>query len=90
MDLHSELGDLLNVPSWYKQANCRGEDQDLFFPERGSSTIKAKAICNACPVQKKCLDFAVERKERFGIWGGKSVREMRAIRREQRLKKKKS
>ena len=46
MDLHSELGDLLNVPSWYKQANCRGEDQDLFFPERGSSTIKAKAICS--------------------------------------------
>jgi WhiB family redox-sensing transcriptional regulator len=87
------LQELLDVPSWYKYGECQNHDQDLFFPERGSSTVKAKAICNACPVQKECLDFAVERKERFGIWGGKSERERRAIRREQRLqaeKKKKN
>ena len=46
----------------------------------------AKAICKKCPVIEECLEFAVERKERFGIWGGKSERERRAIRRERRKK----
>ena len=46
----------------------------MFFPERGGSTVKAKAICKECKVREECLEFAVERKERFGIWGGKSER----------------
>lgn len=28
-----------------------------------------------CPVREVCLEYALERKERFGIWGGKSERE---------------
>jgi WhiB family redox-sensing transcriptional regulator len=36
--------------SWQDYANCRGADADLFFPERGASTRKAKAICGACAV----------------------------------------
>ena len=79
------LADILEITPFYKDAKCVGENQDLFFPERGSSTVKAKAICNECPVQEECLEFAVVRKERFGIWGGKSERERRAIRRERRL-----
>ena len=86
MDLHVELAEFLEVPPFYSQANCKGHDQDLFFPERGSSTIKAKAICSECKVREECLEYAVERKERFGIWGGKSERERRAIRRERRKK----
>ncbi|HUP14505.1 MAG TPA: WhiB family transcriptional regulator, partial [Acidimicrobiia bacterium] len=42
--------------SWQDYANCRGADADLFFPERGASTRKAKAICNACDVKAECLD----------------------------------
>ena len=37
--------------SWQDYANCRGADADLFFPERGASTRKAKAICGACEVK---------------------------------------
>ena len=59
---------------------------DDFFPERGSSTVIAKKICSECKVRKLCLEYAVERKERFGIWGGKSERERRAIRRERKKK----
>ena len=77
------------IPEFYKDANCTGENQDLFFPERGGSTVKAKAICKECKVREECLEFAVERKERFGIWGVKSERERRAIRRERRQKEKK-
>ena len=79
------LQELLSVPDWYKDGESQKHDQDLFFPDRGGSTVKAKAICNSCKVKKVCLEFAVERKERFGIWGGKSERERRAIRKEQRL-----
>ena len=86
-DLHSDLNDLMSVPSWYKDALCKGHpNQDDFFPDRGSSTVVAKAICKKCPVIEECLEYAVERKERFGIWGGKSERERRAIRRERRNK----
>ena len=31
------LADILQIPDWYKDANCIGTDQDEFFPERGSS-----------------------------------------------------
>ena len=89
MDLHKDLADLLAVPSFYKDANCKGSSQDDFFPERGSSTVIAKKICNECKVKDLCLEYAVERKGRFGIWGGKSERERRAIRRERRLKENK-
>lgn len=68
--------------SWQDYANCRGADADLFFPERGASTRKAKAICNACDVKAECLDFAIIQGEKFGIWGGMSERERRRVRRQ--------
>ena len=71
--------------SWQDGAGCRGADQDLFFPERGASTRKAKAICAACPVREACLEFAIRHGERFGIWGGLSERERRKIRRQRAL-----
>ena len=30
------------MPSWTEEANCKGADADIFFPERGASTRKAK------------------------------------------------
>ena len=70
------------MPSWTEEANCKGADADLFFPERGASTRKAKAICRACTVQDQCLEYAVENSEKFGIWGGLSERERRRIKRQ--------
>lgn len=67
--------------SWQDYANCRGADADLFFPERGASTRKAKAICGECQVKAECLDFAIRNGEKFGIWGGMSERERRRVRR---------
>lgn len=68
--------------SWQDYANCRGADADLFFPERGASTRKAKAICNACEAREACLEFALTQGEKFGIWGGMSERERRRVRRD--------
>ena len=70
------------MPSWTEEANCKGANADLFFPERGASTRKAKAICRARTVQDQCLEYAVENSEKFGIWGGLSERERRRIKRQ--------
>jgi WhiB family redox-sensing transcriptional regulator len=76
--------------SWQDYANCRGADADLFFPERGASTRKAKAICAACEVKGDCLDFALLAGEKFGIWGGMSERERRRVRRERSISRRAS
>ncbi len=70
---------------WELRANCLGVDPDLFFPERGQSTAEAKAVCANCEVQEECLDAAINRCEKVGIWGGKSENERRRIRKERRL-----
>lgn len=71
--------------SWQDYANFRGADADLFFPERGASTRRAKTICGECQVRSECLEFAIEIGEKFGIWGGMSERERRRVRRERQL-----
>lgn len=68
--------------SWQDYANCRGADADLFFPERGASTRRAKAICGACEAREQCLEYAISNGEKFGIWGGMSERERRRVRRD--------
>jgi WhiB family redox-sensing transcriptional regulator len=50
------------------------------FPERGASTLKAKAMCAACMVKEVCLEFALTEVERFGLGGGLPERERRKIR----------
>lgn len=71
--------------AWHRYANCLGVDPDLFFPERGASTREAKEVCRGCVVQEECLEFALSNGEKFGIWGGKSERERRRVRRERAL-----
>jgi WhiB family redox-sensing transcriptional regulator len=80
-----ETGHAREDRSWQDRANCLGVDPDLFFPGRGESTQEAKAICAGCVVRDECLEQALARPEKFGIWGGTSERERRRLRRERRL-----
>ena len=66
---------------WADQANCLGVNPDLFFPERGQDTAAAKAVCAGCVVSAECLEYALDAGEKFGVWGGKSERERRRLRR---------
>lgn len=74
---------------WMGQAICLGIDPDLWFPPRGGSTREAKMICNgnprraipACPVREQCLAHALKNSEAFGVWGGKSEKERKRIKR---------
>ena len=71
--------------SWQMKGLCRGNHSYLFFPpstaerkeERDRREHKAKAICHVCPVQDQCLEFAIEIREPYGIWGGLTETERR-------------
>ncbi|MFE7630169.1 WhiB family transcriptional regulator [Kocuria sp. NPDC057446] len=67
--------------AWQTDALCAQTDPEAFFPEKGGSTRDAKRVCEACPVQAECLDYAMSKDEKFGIWGGLSERERRRLRR---------
>lgn len=63
------------------EAVCSGTDPEIFFPEKGGSTREGKKVCLGCPVRAECLQDAMDHDERFGIWGGFSERERRAMKR---------
>lgn len=74
--------DLLETPpAWTERALCAETDPEAFFPEKGGSTREARAVCARCPVTAECLEHAIARDERFGVWGGASERERRRMRR---------
>lgn len=61
----------------------------MFFPVglTGNSieqTNLAKSICGDCPVAKQCLEFALRTLQDYGVWGGRTEDERRAIRRSRR------
>jgi WhiB family redox-sensing transcriptional regulator len=58
---------------------CREVDPEIFFPSKGGSTKAAKRICNQCVHKADCLERALARGERYGIYGGKSEQERRRI-----------
>ncbi len=68
--------------SWRAHAACRGHQTDCWFPERGENSSYALSVCRTCSVRDECLAEALETNETIGIWGGKSERELRALRRE--------
>jgi WhiB family redox-sensing transcriptional regulator len=63
---------------WKDKAACKGPHAAVFFPpshlerkdEREARERRAKEICSICPVQRSCLDYAIEIREPHGIWGG--------------------
>lgn len=66
---------------WVKHGACR-EDADAMFPGTNGHDIEyAKAICRRCPVVERCLQWALDTGEEFGVWGGLSEGERRKLRR---------
>lgn len=70
-----------NPLGWQTDALCAQTDPEAFFPEKGGSTRDAKRICTTCDVADRCLEYALQNDERFGIWGGLSERERRKLKR---------
>ena len=65
--------------TWWDLALCAETDPEAFFVEKSGDTRPAKAVCLACPVRLNCLDYAVENRIAWGIWGGLSPRQRRTL-----------
>ena len=75
--------------SWRDHALCRDTDPELFFPVGTTGTAlvqieRAKQVCLECTVQQTCLEFALQGREKEGVWGGATEKERRRILRQRR------
>lgn len=79
----------LLAQKWRKDAACAQSDPEPFHPTRRTQKHlirAAKQLCAGCPVNGDCLADALERDERFGIWGGlDATARQRLMRSRQRL-----
>lgn len=72
--------------NWHARAACRDEDPELFFPTGTSGFAlmqanEAKTVCARCPVAATCLETALARNEKWGVFGGMDENERARIRR---------
>lgn len=70
----------MRMPEWFDKATCSTTDPESFFPTKGEQPNSAKRVCSRCPVRRDCLQFALDNAEPYGIWGGLTERERRALR----------
>ncbi len=64
--------------NWAGRASCRsGSPDDLFA--KGAAQQSAKVICQRCPVVAECLADALDNRTEYGVWGGMTERERRAL-----------
>jgi WhiB family redox-sensing transcriptional regulator len=63
---------------WTASAKCQQSSPDELFV-RGAEQHKAKQVCAACPVRAECLAEALDNRIEWGVWGGLTERERRAV-----------
>ncbi|WP_293050742.1 WhiB family transcriptional regulator [Mycobacterium sp.] len=64
--------------AWVSKALCRSADPDELFV-RGAAQRKAAVICRHCPVMLECGADALDNRVEFGVWGGLTERQRRAL-----------
>lgn len=64
--------------TWVSKALCRAADPDELFV-RGAAQRKAAVICRHCPVMLECGADALDNRVEFGVWGGMTERQRRAL-----------
>jgi WhiB family transcriptional regulator, redox-sensing transcriptional regulator len=63
---------------WTSRGLCRAGDPDALFVQ-GAAQNTAKIVCRSCPVRVQCLADALDNHVEFGVWGGMTERERRAL-----------
>lgn len=63
---------------WVVAALCANEPPDALFA-KGAEQRKIRSMCYSCPVRLECLTDALNTKQDFGVWGGLTERERRAM-----------
>lgn len=80
------------VPDWHAIGNCRQYPQlDFIHPgavdsfdqptpqARKTAELACRIICSTCPFRLACAVGALERRERWGIWGGLDYQDRKKI-----------
>ena len=70
--------DQVDVADWRHRGACGTHDPDQLFVA-GAAQRQAKIVCIGCPVRLHCLAEALDRRIEFGVWGGMTERERRAL-----------
>ncbi|MFF7953624.1 WhiB family transcriptional regulator [Streptomyces griseorubiginosus] len=63
---------------WHEDAACRSADPDELFAD-STGQNRAKAVCTGCLVRTECLAEALDNRVEWGVWGGMTERERRAL-----------
>jgi WhiB family transcriptional regulator, redox-sensing transcriptional regulator len=63
---------------WSRKALCNEAQPDELFV-RGAAQHRAKRLCSECPVKTECLAEALDNRVEWGVWGGMTERERRAL-----------
>lgn len=66
------------VDDWAAEAVCRQQAPDSLFVQ-GAKQNQAKQLCSGCPVRTECLAEALDNEVEWGVWGGMTERERRAL-----------
>src|SRR5262249_15410887 len=66
------------IADWTSRAACKESDPDELFVQ-GAAQNRAKLICRGCTVRTECLADALDNRIEFGVWGGMTERERRAL-----------
>lgn len=73
--------DVVDTPPervWAQDGACRTANPDALFVQ-GAEQNQAKRICMTCRVRTECLADALDNRVEFGVWGGMTERERRAL-----------
>jgi WhiB family transcriptional regulator, redox-sensing transcriptional regulator len=66
------------IADWTSRAACKDTDPDELFVQ-GAAQNRAKLVCRGCAVRTECLADALDNRIEFGVWGGMTERERRAL-----------
>ncbi|MFG2440787.1 WhiB family transcriptional regulator [Streptomyces sp. NPDC048508] len=69
---------MTRLQDWSEDAACRSGDSDALFAD-GPGQARAKTICAGCAVRTECLVDALDNRIEWGVWGGMTERERRAL-----------
>ncbi|WP_415939942.1 WhiB family transcriptional regulator [Streptomyces sp. 039-1] len=69
---------MTRLQDWSEDAACRTGDSEALFADSAGQT-RAKTICAGCSVRSECLADALDNRIEWGVWGGMTERERRAL-----------
>jgi WhiB family redox-sensing transcriptional regulator len=67
--------------NWQENSSCSKPENkkyiNWFFSSNQEEKYKARNLCHECPVRKDCLQWALEHRQIWGVWGGRDEVDIR-------------